>query len=299
MPSQNYGKMNNINGVNIYYEYHQHSESTETFVLLHGFLSSTFSFRRLTPLLKENYNVLSIDLPPFGNSAKSNKFIYSYDNLAKTVISLLDYLNIQNIYLIGHSMGGQIALNVMKKEPSLAKKGILLCSSGYLEKMNRPVMLVSHIPFFHWYVKLYLKRSGLRRNLENVVHDAAMIDDEMMSGYLNPFLDNDIFKALTRMIRDREGDLSTQELNAIQTPCLLIWGKHDRVVPLSVGRRLAKDIPNSKLVVLEDTGHLVPEEKPKEVLGYIHSFISNQMEGSFKKQNEIAYKKEISQTILS
>ncbi|MFD2680668.1 alpha/beta fold hydrolase [Bacillus seohaeanensis] len=299
MANQTYGKMHTINGVDIYYEYHRHSESTETFVLLHGFLSSTFSFRRLTPLLKEDYNVLSIDLPPFGNSAKSTRFIYSYDNLAKTVIDLLDRLNIQNIYLTGHSMGGQIALNVMKKKPSLAKKGILLCSSGYLKRMNKPISLLSYIPFFHWYVKLYLKRSGLRKNLENVVHDAAMIDDEMMFGYLQPFLDDDIFKALTRMIRDREGDLSMQELNNIQTPCLLIWGKHDRVVPLSIGKRLAKDLPHSKLVVLEDTGHLVPEEKPEEILEYIHSFIKNQMEDSLKKRNETTYNKEISQTILS
>ncbi|MGD6959097.1 alpha/beta fold hydrolase [Rossellomorea aquimaris] len=300
MQEQDFAKVVQVNGANVYFEHHQHPSATETFVLLHGFLSSTFSFRRLTPLLKEKYNVISIDLPPFGNSEKNNRFIYSYDNLANTVIALLDHLNVSNVHLTGHSMGGQIALNVMKKAPSLVEKGVLLCSSGYLKKMKWPVMMLSHIPFFHLYVKLWLTRSGIRNNLENVVHDSKMIDDEMMFGYLKPFLEDDIFKALTRMIRDREGDLTGNDLRNIQTPCLLVWGEHDRVVPLSTGHKLKQDIPNSRLVVLEETGHLVPEEKPKEVLEHIHQFVTAPLEGIKEdSQTQSLYKKGLSQTLIS
>ncbi|KAA0561180.1 alpha/beta hydrolase [Bacillus sp. CH30_1T] len=300
MQEQDFAKVVQVNGANVYFEHHQHPAATKTFVLLHGFLSSTFSFRRLTPLLKEKYNVISIDLPPFGNSEKNNRFIYSYDNLANTVIALLDHLNVSNVHLTGHSMGGQIALNVMKKAPSLVEKGVLLCSSGYLKKMKWPVMMLSHIPFFHLYVKLWLTRSGVRNNLENVVHDSKMIDDEMMFGYLKPFLEDDIFKALTRMIRDREGDLTGNDLRNIQTPCLLVWGEHDRVVPLSTGHKLKQDIPNSRLVVLEETGHLVPEEKPEEVLEHIHQFVTAPLEGIKEdSQTQSLYKKGLSQTLIS
>ncbi|XXM70526.1 alpha/beta fold hydrolase [Lysinibacillus sphaericus] len=298
MRENDFARTVNVNGANIYYEYHQHPTASETFVLLHGFLSSSFSFRCLTPLLKETYNVISIDLPPFGRSDKSNRFIYSYDNLANTVISLLDHLDVRNIHLTGHSMGGQIALNVMKKEPSLVDKGILLCSSGYLKKMKWPVMMASRFPFFHLYVKLWLTRSGIRRNLENVVHNLDLIDDEMMFGYMKPFLEDDIFKALTRMIRDREGDLSIRDLKKIDTPCLLVWGEHDRVVPLTTGHRLAADLPQSKLVVLKDTGHLVPEEKPEEVLGHILEFIHSETEG-YVRQERQQFKKGVPSSLLS
>ncbi|SCC30604.1 Pimeloyl-ACP methyl ester carboxylesterase [[Bacillus] enclensis] len=298
MQENDFARTVNVNGAQVYYEYHQHPTASETFVLLHGFLSSSFSFRRLTPLLKETYNVVSIDLPPFGSSDKSKRFIYSYDNLATTVISLLDHLNVRNIHLTGHSMGGQIALNVMKKEPSLVDKGILLCSSGYLKKMKWPVMMASRIPLFHLYVKLWLTRSGIRKNLENVVHNRDLIDDEMMFGYMKPFLEDDIFKALTRMIRDREGDLSIRELKKIETPCLLVWGEHDRVVPLSTGHRLAGDLPQSKLVVLNDTGHLVPEEKPEEVLGHIRQFINSEAEG-YVRQERQQFEKGIPSALLS
>ncbi|BCB05432.1 alpha/beta fold hydrolase [Bacillus sp. KH172YL63] len=300
MQEHDFAKRVQVNGANVYFEHHLHPTAPETFVLLHGFLSSTFSFRRLTPLLKENYNVISIDLPPFGNSEKNNRFIYSYENLADTVITLLDHLNVGRIHLTGHSMGGQIALNVMKKAPSLVEKGVLLCSSGYLKKMKWPVMMLSHVPFFHLYIKLWLTRSGIRSNLENVVHDPAMIDDEMMFGYLKPFLEDDIFKALTRMIRDREGDLSASDLKNIQTPCLLVWGEHDRVVPLSTGHKLKQDIPNSKLVVLKETGHLVPEEKPQEVLNYIHHFVNaSETELADEPQSEPLFQNGLSQSLIS
>lgn len=300
MQENDFSRVVEVNGTNVYFEYHEHPTARETFVLLHGFLSSTFSFRRLTPLLKEHYNVISIDLPPFGNSGKHNSFIYSYDNLANTVIALLEHLRVSSIHLTGHSMGGQIALNVMKKAPDLVKRGILLCSSGYLKRMNWPVTMLSRIPFFHLYVKLWLTRSGVRNNLENVVHDSTMIDDEMMFGYLRPFLEDDIFKALTRMIRDREGDLSVNDLRTIQTPCLLVWGEHDRVVPLSTGERLNQDIPNSKLVVLKETGHLVPEEKPREVLENIHSFVSaSPEEVPDEARTEPLFQKGLSQTLLT
>jgi pimeloyl-ACP methyl ester carboxylesterase len=262
-----------INGTDVYYEYYKHESSRETLVLLHGFLSSTFSFRRLIPLLNTEFNVVSVDLPPFGKSGKSCQFVYSYENLAKTVIQLSEKLGFEKVTLVGHSMGGQIVLNVAHSKPELVDQAVLLCSSGYMKRMKPHLIFSSYIPFFHLYVKLYLQRSGVKQNLKNVVHDHSMIDDEMLYGYLSPFLEDDIFRALTRMIRDREGDLPPAALKRIVTPCLLIWGEHDRVVPLHIGKRLNKDLKNSRLVVLKDTGHLVPEERPEDVLQHIKRFM--------------------------
>lgn len=263
-----------INGTEVYYEYYKHESSRDTLVLLHGFLSSTFSFRRLIPLLQTEFNVVSMDLPPFGKSGKSQQFVYSYKNLADTVIRLSEKMGFEKVTLIGHSMGGQIVLNVAHSKPELVDQAVLLCSSGYMKRMKPHIIFSSYIPFFHLYVKLYLQRSGVKQNLKNVVYDHSMIDDEMLYGYLSPFLEDDIFRALTRMIRDREGDMPASALKKIETPCLLIWGEHDRVVPLHIGKRLNKDLKNSKLVVLKDTGHLVPEERPEDVLQHIRSFMN-------------------------
>jgi pimeloyl-ACP methyl ester carboxylesterase len=263
-----------VRGIDLYYEHYHNPDAKESLVLLHGFLSSSFSFRHLIPLLKEDYNVISVDLPPFGKSGKISSFKYSYENLAATVVELMKSLGIHEFNVVGHSMGGQIAMNILLHHPDHAKKGILLCSSGYLKKASLPLVLSSYIPYFHLYVKFHLARSGVKQNLQNVVYDHSMINDEMLYGYLTPFLEDDIFKALTMMIRHREGDLSSEELRKIKAPCLLIWGEHDRVVPVRIGRKLNNDLKNSELIILKETGHLVPEERPEDVHQLINRFIA-------------------------
>jgi pimeloyl-ACP methyl ester carboxylesterase len=263
-----------LHNTKVHYEYFPHSTAKQTIVLLHGFLSSTFSFRRLIPLLKEHFTIVSIDLPPFGKSGNSAIYTYSLENQGQTVIRLLEFLGIKLVTLVGHSMGGQVALNVCYQKPELVSQAILLCSSGYLKKSKLPLILSSYIPFFYLYVKRWLASSGVEKNLKNVVYNHSMIDEAMISGYLQPFVeDNEIFKGLTKMIRDREGDLTPEQLHKIQTPCLLIWGEHDKVVPVHIGKRLNKDLRNSQLIILKNTGHLVPEERPKEIFNHMLDFV--------------------------
>ena len=137
--------------------------SDETFVLLHGFLSSTFTFRHLISLLKKEYQVLSVDLPPFGKSAKCNQYVYSYKNLAQTVIKLTESFGLKKMTFIGHSMGGQIVLNILHMMPELADKAILLCSSAYLKRSKLPLILTSYIPYFHLFVKYWFARTGVKK----------------------------------------------------------------------------------------------------------------------------------------
>ncbi|MEH7123718.1 MULTISPECIES: alpha/beta fold hydrolase [unclassified Bacillus (in: firmicutes)] len=262
-----------INGNHIYYEsFQRHSSSKKTVVLLHGFLSSSFSFRRLIPYLINEYNVISIDLPPFGQSGKSRRYKYSYKNMAMTVIQLIESIQLNKIILLGHSMGGQISLYIAHLRPDLIDKVVLLCSSGYLKKSKLQLVLATYLPFSHLFVKRWLERSGLENNLRLVVYNQSIIDEEMAEGYLAPFLKDDIFLALAKLIRDREGDLSADILKEIQVPCLLIWGEQDKVVPLQIGKQLQQDLNNSKLIVLKETGHLLPEERPEEVFQYIKEF---------------------------
>jgi pimeloyl-ACP methyl ester carboxylesterase len=264
-----------VNNINVYYEFYPNQTAEKTVVLLHGFLSSTFTFRHLIKLLKKDYQVLSVDLPPFGKSGKCNEFVYSYKNLAQTVIHLTQYFQLQEITFIGHSMGGQIVLNILHLMPELADKAILLCSSSYQKRSNLPLFMTSYIPFFHLFVKYWLARTGVKKNLQNSLYNPSIITEEMVNGYLQPFLEEKIFVALTRMIRDREGDLPVKLLNQIKTPCLLLWGDHDMSIPLYVGVKLNKDLVNSELIVLKETGHALPEERPLEIYNHIKGFLNN------------------------
>ncbi|WP_040204636.1 alpha/beta fold hydrolase [Neobacillus jeddahensis] len=264
-----------VNNINVYYEFYPHSTSEKTFVLLHGFLSSTFTFRHLISLLKKEYQVLSLDLPPFGKSSKSHQYVYSYKNLAETVIRLIESLKLNNLTFIGHSMGGQIVLNILHMMPKLADKAVLLCSSAYLKRSKKALILTSYLPYFHLFVKYWFARTGVKKNLQAALYNHSIINEEMIDGYLQPFLQDEIFGALTRMIRDREGDLPGEILKQIKTPCLLIWGEEDKSIPLKVGEQLQKDLTHSELIVLKETGHALPEERPFEVFQFIKQFLEN------------------------
>lgn len=262
-----------VDNIKVYYEFYPNPTASRTFVLLHGFLSSTFTYRHLISLLKKENQVLSIDLPPFGRSAKCSHFVYSYKNLAQTVIKITESFGLDNMIFIGHSMGGQIVLNILHMREELANQAILLCSSAYLKRAKLPLILTSYLPYFHHFVKYWFARTGVERNLQAALYNHSIIDDEMINGYLQPFLQDEIFVALTRMLRQREGDLPSKILKQISTPCLLIWGDHDQSVPLEIGEKLNNDLVNSELIVLKETGHALPEERPLEVYEYIISFL--------------------------
>ncbi|MDQ0225564.1 alpha/beta fold hydrolase [Metabacillus niabensis] len=272
MENHYYANTMKILGVNVHYEVYEKDPSKPTLVLLHGFLSSTFCYRKIIPMLKNEFNLLAIDLPPFGKSEKSTRFVHSYSNMAKLVIQLVESLRIKKAFILGHSMGGQVSLVAAKERPDLFEKVILLCSSSYMKRISGTLKFGSYIPYFYLGIKHWLAKQGVLKNLYNVVYDRSLIDEEMMQGYLEPFHDNGIFRALNRMIRDHEGDLAPEELKRIEQPSLLIWGNEDKVVPVHIGERLKNDLPNSIFYSLKDTGHLVPEERPEYVTEKILDF---------------------------
>jgi pimeloyl-ACP methyl ester carboxylesterase len=241
-------------------------------LLIHGFVSSVYTFNRLMPLLINNFSVIAIDLPGFGRSEKSKTFIYSFANYAKLIDECLQYFKLKNVTIIGHSMGGQIALYTAKLTPYKIKKLILLCSSGYLKSAKKSLIYCSYLPFSRFFVERYIRKKDIKMSLENVFYNKSYITDELMEEFTKPLTEKDFYTSLLRLLRYREGDLTSEELREIQIPTLLIWGEEDKVVPLEIGQRLLQDLPNAELITYEKTGHLVTEERPNDLYHDIMSY---------------------------
>lgn len=93
--------------VNIYYQYTYDSNLDKPYlVCIHGFLSSSYCYRKFHDYLKEQFHVLSIDLPPFGKSSKNDFISHSYNQMVDWIFQLLEHLSIPSCYVVGHSMGG-------------------------------------------------------------------------------------------------------------------------------------------------------------------------------------------------
>lgn len=256
-------------GVKIYCKYSL-NEKPPLF-LIHGFASSIYTFNLLIPMLKEHFSIVAIDLPGFGRSEKSATFVYSFQNYAKVVASIIDYFKLKEVNIAGHSMGGQIALYTTRMIPEKIKKLVLLSSSGYLKRANKALIYCTYLPFFRYYVKRKVKSKEVKDHLQNVFYNRSLITDNYIEEYGLPLQESGFYTALTRLLRYREGDLNSDELKNIIAPTLLLWGEEDRVVPVHIGHKLVNDLPNAKLITYEKTGHLITEERPHEVFQQILS----------------------------
>ncbi|HEU5139622.1 MAG TPA: alpha/beta hydrolase [Bacillales bacterium] len=264
-----------IDDVKIHYETYpcENHDPAGTLVLIHGYLSSTFSFRQLIPLLTQTYSVLALDLPGFGKSENSKAFTYSMANYGKLILSFMKRMQIDRAALVGHSMGGQVALQAVKQAPEQVTGLVLLASSGYLKPFNRWLVSASYLPFFTWIVRREFEKRSAEQILREVVYDPSTIDTAMIEGYVQPMGATGFYRSLLGLLRKHGGDLTSEELKTIHTPTLLIWGREDRIVPLTIGERLVSDLPTASLNVYELTGHLLPEEKPQEVFRDIQAFL--------------------------
>ncbi|MFA9558340.1 alpha/beta fold hydrolase [Evansella sp. AB-rgal1] len=259
-----------LSGVNVFCEYVLNGKPP--IVLIHGFVSSTYTFHRIIPLLEEQFSVLAIDLPGFGRSEKSTSFIYSFENYAKLILECMDYFRFESAHMVGHSMGGQIALYTAKIAPHKITKLILLCSSGYLKRAKNYQRYSTYLPFFHVFVERYIKRKDIQDYLKNVLYNSSYMNEDLFREYGRPLSDKNFYKSLARLLRYREGDLPSDQLKTIETPTLLLWGEEDKVVPLEVGKKLVEDLPNAKIKTFEKTGHLLTEERPKELYEQIIAY---------------------------
>ncbi|RPF50096.1 alpha/beta fold hydrolase [Aquisalibacillus elongatus] len=262
-----------VMGVDVYCEHDFNGKPP--IVLIHGYLASTYTYHKVLPLLQEHFSVLAIDLPGFGKSEKSKSFRYSFENYAKLVTACMDVFNISSAMLVGHSMGGQVVMNVAKFSPERVLKLVLLNSSGYLKRANRLLIFSSYLPFFHRFVHYHINKHDVKDVLKDVLYDHSLIDEDMIEQYKRPIMDGNFPHSLIRLLRHREGDLSNEELNHLQVPALLLWGKQDKVVPLYIGEKLEKELPQANLKVYDKVGHLITDERPREVVEDIVMFSFN------------------------
>ena len=191
-----------LSGINLYCEHLINDKPP--ILLIHGFVSSMYTFRRIIPLLMKQYSIIAVDLPGFGKSEKSTSFIYTLENYATLMLECVKHFGIPSINIAAHSMGGQIALHMARIAPEKVNRLVLLCSSGYINRAKRPLIYSSYLPFFEKFVRYYVGRKDVRAELRNVFFNQHLIDEELVLEFGKPLAEKDFCKALIRLLRHRE-----------------------------------------------------------------------------------------------
>ena len=109
------------------------------------------------------------------------------------------------------------------------------------------------------------------------VHDPALVTPEMLEGHFRPLRVKGHMRAQSKQLSDRRKD-PPYDPRQIRQPALILWGEHDRVVPLSTGLELAEQIPNAELAIIRSAGHLALEEQPVECNRLLVQFLGRSAE---------------------
>lgn len=235
-------------------------------VFLHGFLESNTMWDDLTPQLSEKYKCIFIELPGHGESPCLDVETPSIDIMADKVLSTVDSLISNPFSIVGHSLGGYVALKVITLLKTFDEKLILLNSHPWVDsttkreerdrviavvEKNKALFIQTAIP------NLYRAPIHHKNKISSMIEEAMGMKDSAIL---------DSLKAM----RDRPE--CKRPMENLKSNCLVIQGKYDHLIDASKMEDLT-DAQDNQLKVIQDAGHMAHHENPKEVVEGIIGFI--------------------------
>jgi pimeloyl-ACP methyl ester carboxylesterase len=251
-------------------------------LLIHGFGASTYTWRHTAPALAEDHRVIAVDLKGFGQSDKPFDERYSVFDQAELLKEFILDHDLRDLTLVGHSFGGGVALVLMlDDDPRLngrVSKLVLLDTIAYPQDIPVFFRMLDMPVVSHLGVRMVPPAVQTRIALRIAYLDNSKIDDEEVEMYAAPLRTAAGKHAIIHSARQimPEGLEEISELyDSIETPTLIVWCDHDRIVPLDVGLKLRRTLPKSRLEIVDGCGHMPHEEQPGATLGLIQEFLDD------------------------
>jgi len=234
-------------------------------LLVHGFGADLNTWMFTQSVLAEGRRVIALDLPGHGGSAKEVG-AGDGESLTDAVEGALEALGIGRGHLVGHSMGGAVAALLALRRPDLVSSLTLIASAGLGPEINGS--------FIDGFVRMARRREAVEI-LGLLVHDPALLSRTMVEDVLRYKRLDGVSAALARIAEawfagGRQLLDLTDRIATLAMPVQLIWGREDRIIPVTHAEGLASRFP---VHIIEQAGHLPHMEKAAEVNRLIKRFI--------------------------
>ncbi|QFZ54638.1 alpha/beta hydrolase [Oceanihabitans sp. IOP_32] len=254
-----------------------------TLLFVHGLSSNADAWYKNIETLKQTYTCIALDLPGYGKSSKP-KADYTPSYFADHLNKFIEKLDLNQVVLVGHSMGGQASVKLAVNYPEAIEKLILVAPAGLeqFSEINAGILK----GFFTPEVIKNTTDQQIEKNyaLNFYVQPKEafkMINDRKQITLASDF--NAHCQAIVKSISGMLDDPVNEDLSKITQPTLVIFGDKDMLIPnrylnpgltvKSVANSTSGKIKQVKLAFVEDAGHFVQFEKPLEVNQLIQQFV--------------------------
>jgi pimeloyl-ACP methyl ester carboxylesterase len=259
-----------VNGIDIYYELHG---SGEPLVLISGIGYDRWQWHKMVPGLSKHYQVIVFDNRGVGESDKPAG-PYTAQLLADDTAALLEGLGHEQAFVLGHSMGGFVAQALVLSRPEVVKK-LILASTNF----GGP----NHVPMTKeaFAVLTDTQADPIERLRRGIDVSTAPGFAAAHADFVEEWLDRSVKRPVDvtgyqaqlaiglALIAMSEEECFQHKLKKVQAPTLILFGKHDKVVPPGNADLLAREIPDSMIHILPDAGHFFPLEVPDAAVAVI------------------------------
>jgi pimeloyl-ACP methyl ester carboxylesterase len=249
-------------------------------LLLHGFATSSYTWRAIMPELAKAHRVIALDLRGFGASDKPLDDHYAIEDQAAAVAAFIEQENLRDLTIIGHSFGGGVTLTLALKagqeRPPRVRNIVLVDTIAYRQPIPIFFKLLQVPVVGDAAMTLVPPEVQAGQGLRLAYYDREKISAQDVAEYANtlysPAAKHALTKTVERMMPDNIDEIASR-YKTIKAPTLIVWCEQDKVVPLLLGLRLHEEMRSSEFTLFTHCGHMPQEEKPEDTARAIQAFL--------------------------
>jgi pimeloyl-ACP methyl ester carboxylesterase len=270
----------NIHGHDVFY---REEGDGPVVVLVHGIAGCSATWDAVIPRLAQRYTVVAPDLLGHGESAKP-RGDYSLGAYASGIRDLLAVLGHERVTVVGHSLGGGIAMQFAYQFPERCER-LVLVGSGGLGKEVSPLLRALSAPGAEYLLGVLLARQlhGFASRVGSTVGRLGIRGDQLMTELWNSYsrltdarAQRAFFHTIRAVIDPAGQRVSARDrlYLAADMPTLIVWGERDSVIPVEHAHVAHELMPGSRLELFPRCGHFVPIEAPKRFAEVLEDFLA-------------------------
>jgi pimeloyl-ACP methyl ester carboxylesterase len=262
-----------LDGMAVHYRDEGNPADKTPVVLLHGTAASLLTWNGWTSALKDEHRVIRLDLPGYGLTGPNPAQDYSMNFYVRFLHDFLEKIDVHRFYLAGNSLGGKIAWEYALAYPGNIKKLILIDAAGYPLSHGKPLAIrLASTPVLKNILLYVTPKFLIEKSLKEVYADDRKVTEQLVEQYYDMACragNRAAFVARAGIVDDDD----YLKIKQIQTLTLILWGESDAWIPVENAYKFEKALPNNRVVIFKNLGHIPQEENPSETIKEVLVFV--------------------------